>query len=96
MLKSASGIGATERKVAVYLAPTKASSVGESSGTDCRLTYHDARQALCSERFNDWKDKFAPVGLRSLEYTGDTDGTKGFAAESRNIDIIITTVSRDI
>ncbi|KAH8090393.1 hypothetical protein HD553DRAFT_3646 [Filobasidium floriforme] len=70
MIKSWSTQDEMDRKVAVYLAPTK---------------------ALCTERYQDWKEKFQPLGLKCLEYTGDTDGTKSFAVESRNVDIIITT-----
>jgi Superfamily II helicase len=30
-------------------------------------------KALCSERLQDWRSKFSPLGLRCIEYTGDTD-----------------------
>lgn len=30
-------------------------------------------KALCSERFQDWRAKFSPLGLSCREYTGDTD-----------------------
>ena len=30
-------------------------------------------KALCSERYNDWKDKLEPLGLKCMELTGDTE-----------------------
>ena len=30
-------------------------------------------KALCSERFEDWKTKFTPFGVRCMELTGDTE-----------------------
>lgn len=30
-------------------------------------------KALCSERYEDWKHKFSPLGIRCLELTGDTE-----------------------
>jgi len=30
-------------------------------------------KALCSERLQDWRPKFSSLGLRCIEYTGDTD-----------------------
>lgn len=30
-------------------------------------------KALCSERYNDWKKKLEPLGLKCMELTGDTD-----------------------
>lgn len=29
-------------------------------------------KALCSQRFDDWKEKFGPIGLNCKELTGDT------------------------
>lgn len=29
-------------------------------------------KALCSQRFDDWKEKFGPIGLKCKELTGDT------------------------
>lgn len=32
-------------------------------------------KALCSERYEDWKNKFSTYGLKSVELTGDTEYT---------------------
>ncbi|KAJ7410423.1 hypothetical protein WISP_108614 [Willisornis vidua] len=46
-------------------------------------------KALCSQRFDDWKEKFGPIGLTCKELTGDTVVDDLF--EIHNADIIITT-----
>ncbi|TFK05637.1 MYCBP-associated protein [Platysternon megacephalum] len=37
-----------------------------------KIVYMAPIKALCSQRFDDWKDKFGPVGLSCKELTGDT------------------------
>ncbi|KAK2540301.1 hypothetical protein Q9233_001173 [Columba guinea] len=46
-------------------------------------------KALCSQRFDDWKEKFGPIGLSCKELTGDTVMDDLF--EIHHADIIITT-----
>ncbi|NXP81459.1 HFM1 helicase, partial [Ramphastos sulfuratus] len=46
-------------------------------------------KALCSQRFDDWKEKFGPIGLSCKELTGDTVMDDLF--EIHNAHIIITT-----
>lgn len=46
-------------------------------------------KALCSQRFDDWKEKFGPIGLSCKELTGDTMVDDLF--EIHHADIIITT-----
>ncbi|XP_061235369.1 probable ATP-dependent DNA helicase HFM1 isoform X3 [Neopsephotus bourkii] len=46
-------------------------------------------KALCSQRFEDWKEKFGPIGLSCKELTGDTMVDDLF--EIHHADIIITT-----
>lgn len=46
-------------------------------------------KALCSQRFDDWKEKFGPIGLTCKELTGDTLMDDLF--EIHRADIIITT-----
>ncbi|XP_027746493.1 probable ATP-dependent DNA helicase HFM1 isoform X5 [Empidonax traillii] len=46
-------------------------------------------KALCSQRFEDWKEKFGPIGLTCKELTGDTLIDDLF--EIHHADIIITT-----
>ncbi|KAJ7411127.1 hypothetical protein BTVI_51082 [Pitangus sulphuratus] len=46
-------------------------------------------KALCSQRFEDWKEKFGPIGLTCKELTGDTLMDDLF--EIHHADIIITT-----
>ena len=81
--------GTETRRLAVYLAPTKVRRLIHLHVIAPQLIQ---AQALCSERFHDWKTRFSPLGLTCLELTGDTAEGKGFAAESRGADIIITTV----
>ncbi len=54
-----------------------------------KIVYQAPTKALCSERYEDWQRKFAPLDLRCAELTGDTEG-----AQLRNVQsatIIITT-----
>uniref|UniRef100_A0A8V0ZS41 Helicase for meiosis 1 n=1 Tax=Gallus gallus TaxID=9031 RepID=A0A8V0ZS41_CHICK len=46
-------------------------------------------KALCSQRFDDWKEKFGPIGLSCKELTGDTVVDDLF--EIHHAHIIITT-----
>ena len=46
-------------------------------------------KALCSQRFDDWKEKFGPIGLSCKELTGDTVMDDLF--EIHHAHIIITT-----
>lgn len=46
-------------------------------------------KALCSQRFDDWKKKFGPIGLNCKELTGDTVMDDLF--EIQHAHIIMTT-----
>lgn len=46
-------------------------------------------KALCSQRFDDWKKKFGPIGLTCKELTGDTVMDDLF--EIHHAHVIITT-----
>lgn len=46
-------------------------------------------KALCSQRFDDWKEKFGPIGLICKELTGDTAVDDLF--EIQHAHIILTT-----
>lgn len=46
-------------------------------------------KALCSERYEDWQEKFAPQGLKCKELTGDTELDDYF--ELQDVHIILTT-----
>lgn len=46
-------------------------------------------KALCSQRFEDWKEKFEPIGLLCKELTGDTAMDDLF--EIQHAHIILTT-----
>ncbi|XP_077882836.1 putative ATP-dependent DNA helicase HFM1 isoform X3 [Ictidomys tridecemlineatus] len=37
-----------------------------------KIVYMAPIKALCSQRFDDWKEKFGPIGLNCKELTGDT------------------------
>ena len=51
-------------------------------------------KALCSQRFDDWKKKFGPIGLNCKELTGDTVMDDLF--EIQHAHIIMTTPVRVI
>ena len=38
-----------------------------------KVVYMAPMKVLCSERLNDWMEKFAPFNLKCIEVTGDTD-----------------------
>ena len=46
-------------------------------------------KALCSERYEDWRNKFGSLGLTCLELTGDSDIDYMFDLEE--VHIILTT-----
>ncbi|NXC06315.1 HFM1 helicase, partial [Orthonyx spaldingii] len=54
-----------------------------------KVVYMAPIKALCSQRFDDWKEKFGPIGLTCKELTGDTLVDDLF--EIHHADIIITT-----
>ncbi|NWV31030.1 HFM1 helicase, partial [Grantiella picta] len=54
-----------------------------------KVVYMAPIKALCSQRFEDWKEKFGPIGLTCKELTGDTLMDDLF--EIHHADIIITT-----
>ncbi|NXX97824.1 HFM1 helicase, partial [Centropus bengalensis] len=54
-----------------------------------KVVYMAPIKALCSQRFDDWKEKFGPIGLICKELTGDTVMDDLF--EIHHAHIIITT-----
>ena len=46
-------------------------------------------KALCSERYNDWKDKLEPLGLKCMELTGDTEVDDFYRLQE--VQVILTT-----
>ncbi|XP_009466634.1 PREDICTED: probable ATP-dependent DNA helicase HFM1 [Nipponia nippon] len=54
-----------------------------------KVVYMAPIKALCSQRFDDWREKFGPIGLSCKELTGDTVMDDLF--EIHNAHIIITT-----
>ncbi|XP_037010317.2 probable ATP-dependent DNA helicase HFM1 [Artibeus jamaicensis] len=40
--------------------------------SNIKIVYMAPIKALCSQRFDDWKEKFGPMGLKCKELTGDT------------------------
>ena len=49
-------------------------------------------KALCSERYDDWKRRFGPLGLQCQELTGDTELDDYSLLQ--NVHIIFTTPVR--
>uniref|UniRef100_A0A8C5F9D6 DNA 3'-5' helicase n=1 Tax=Gadus morhua TaxID=8049 RepID=A0A8C5F9D6_GADMO len=56
---------------------------------DVKAVYMAPIKALCSQRFEDWKQKFGPLGLTCMELTGDTEIDDFF--EIQDAHIIMTT-----
>ncbi|XP_061489630.1 probable ATP-dependent DNA helicase HFM1 isoform X3 [Rhineura floridana] len=54
-----------------------------------KIVYMAPIKALCSQRFDDWKEKFGPIGLICKELTGDTAMDDLF--EIQHAHIILTT-----
>lgn len=46
-------------------------------------------KALCSERYDEWQEKFGPLGLKCCELTGDSQLDDYF--ELQNANIVLTT-----
>ncbi|XP_023243085.1 probable ATP-dependent DNA helicase HFM1 [Centruroides sculpturatus] len=54
-----------------------------------KMVYMAPMKAICSERYNDWKVKFGPLGLHCTELTGDSELDDYF--ELQQFSIILTT-----
>ena len=54
-----------------------------------KIIYQAPTKSLCSERFNDWNEKFGALGLKCAELTGDTQQTQ--LKNVQNASVIITT-----
>ncbi|XP_041446476.1 probable ATP-dependent DNA helicase HFM1 isoform X2 [Xenopus laevis] len=57
--------------------------------TNVKIVYMAPIKALCGQRFDDWKEKFGPIGLNCKELTGDTQMDDLF--EIQHAHIIMTT-----
>ncbi|KAF7243483.1 putative ATP-dependent DNA helicase HFM1 [Varanus komodoensis] len=57
--------------------------------SNVKIIYLAPIKALCSQRFDDWKEKFGPIGLICKELTGDTAMDDLF--EIQHAHIILTT-----
>ncbi|XP_069795276.1 probable ATP-dependent DNA helicase HFM1 isoform X2 [Narcine bancroftii] len=57
--------------------------------SNIKIVYMAPIKALCNQRYEDWKEKFGPIGLICKELTGDTEMDDYF--EIQNAHIIITT-----
>ncbi|XP_061267233.1 probable ATP-dependent DNA helicase HFM1 isoform X1 [Bos javanicus] len=57
--------------------------------SNIKIVYMAPIKALCSQRFDDWKKKFGPIGLNCKELTGDTVMDDLF--EIQHAHIIMTT-----
>ncbi|KAM9324770.1 putative ATP-dependent DNA helicase HFM1 [Gastrophryne carolinensis] len=53
--------------------------------TNLKIVYMAPIKALCSQRFDDWKEKFEPIGLSCKELTGDTEMDDLFEIQHTNI-----------
>ncbi|ETN43686.1 uncharacterized protein HMPREF1541_02845 [Cyphellophora europaea CBS 101466] len=60
-----------------------------SNNQDFKIVYQAPTKSLCSERYQDWDQKFRLLGLDCAELTGDTEG--GRLRKVQQASIIITT-----
>ncbi|KAG8907978.1 Sec63 [Tulasnella sp. 403] len=59
---------------------------------DVKCVYMAPTKALCTERFNDWTNKFQHIGVKCCELTGDTvDTSRNAWKDAKNATIIVTT-----
>lgn len=63
--------------------------IGSFPDGQFKIIYQAPTKALCSERHKDWQARFAPLGLRCAELTGDTEGVQ--LRSVQNASIIVTT-----
>ena len=54
-----------------------------------KIIYISPIKALCNEKYNDWKNKFNPLDIKVIQYTGDS--AKDTIHKLSSYDIIITT-----
>ncbi|XP_051788402.1 probable ATP-dependent DNA helicase HFM1 [Erpetoichthys calabaricus] len=57
--------------------------------SNIKVVYMAPIKALCSQRYDDWKQKFGPLGLNCKELTGDTEMDDFF--EIQDAQLIMTT-----
>nr|DBA18086.1 TPA: hypothetical protein GDO54_016376 [Pyxicephalus adspersus] len=57
--------------------------------TNIKIVYMAPIKALCGQRYDNWKEKFEPIGLKCKELTGDTEVDDLF--EIQHAHIIMTT-----
>ncbi|KAI9741343.1 MAG: Sec63 [Cirrosporium novae-zelandiae] len=65
------------------------SLIASSKNEEYKIVYQAPTKSLCSQRYRDWQSKFATLGLRCAELTGDTEYSNLQNVQSANI-IIIT------
>ncbi|GAB1289931.1 Probable ATP-dependent DNA helicase HFM1 [Apodemus speciosus] len=85
---SASGIGKDMFKAPSFPAASQPLDIQDRNFVICAPTVAPIK-ALCSQRFDDWKEKFGPIGLTCKELTGDTVMDDLFEIQHANI--IMTT-----
>ncbi|KAK3603692.1 hypothetical protein CHS0354_023298 [Potamilus streckersoni] len=87
VLCAPTGAGKT---VVFEMAITRLLTVQNQATMKCiKIVYMAPIKALCSERYQDWKQKFEPLGLKCKELTGDTELEDFY--ELQEVNIILTT-----
>ncbi|XP_069089313.1 probable ATP-dependent DNA helicase HFM1 [Pleurodeles waltl] len=77
------------KTVIFELAITRLLMEVQAPWTNVKVVYMAPIKALCSQRFDDWKEKFGHIGLNCKELTGDTHMDDLF--EIQHAHIIMTT-----
>ena len=59
--------------------------LGDRSALNVKMVYVAPIKALCSEKCEEWRAKFGPLGLECIELTGDSEMDDFFELQKANI-----------
>ncbi|KAH6918431.1 Sec63 Brl domain-containing protein [Coprinopsis sp. MPI-PUGE-AT-0042] len=89
VISAPTGSGKT---VLFELAMIKLQMQTRTAASPSKCVYVAPTKALCSEKFNDWSTKFAPLGIKCCELTGDTSVFgRDIWNQAKDAGIIVTT-----
>ena len=59
--------------------------LGDRGASNVKMVYVAPIKALCSEKCEEWRAKFGPLGLECIELTGDSEMDDFFELQKANI-----------
>ena len=59
--------------------------LGDRGASNVKMVYVAPIKALCSEKCEEWRAKFGPLGLECIELTGDSEMEDFFELQKANI-----------